>query len=299
MRIISLFLLVCFAWRGHAQDFAGGYAGYGELMISPFASAPFPHPKRAEGHRYQEQFFSARDHYSDSSVAIFIPKGFRETGTIDFVVHFHGWGNDVTNALRRYQLPEQFVASGRNAVLVVPQGPRNASDSFGGKLEDSEGFKRFMAEVIATLRQNSALNQKDFALGKIILSGHSGGYEVISSIVDCGGLTDHVKEVWLFDALYAQTGKFLAWSDRGQGRLVNIYTENGGTKRETELMMAGFKQRGTPFFAGKEGGTKPDDLRTNQLVFLYTDLPHNDVVAKHKTFREFLETSCLEEIKTK
>ena len=44
----------------------------------------------------------------------------------------------------------------------------------------------------------------------------------------------------------------------------------------------------------KEGDLKPDDLRTNQLVFLYTDLPHNDVLAKHKTFREFLNTSCLE-----
>ena len=292
MRILPLLLVAGLALSGPAQHL--GYASYGELIITQLASAPFPHPKRAEGHQYKDQFFSAKDHYADSSVAIFIPKGFRETGAIDFVVHFHGWQNEITNVLRQYQLAEQFVESGRNAVLVVPQGPRNASDSFGGKLEDPDGFRRFMEEVAATLREKSALKKKDFALGRIILSGHSGGYQVISSILDRGGLTDHVKEVWLFDALYAQADKFLAWFNGGQGRLLNIYTENGGTKRETEVMMAGFKQRGTPFFAGKESELKPDDLRTNKLAFLYTALGHNDVVAKHKTFREFLKTSCLE-----
>jgi hypothetical protein len=192
-----------------------------------------------------------------------------------------------------------LVDSECNAVLVVPQGPRNASDSFGGKLEDPDGFKRFMEEVAASLREHSALKKKDFALGKILLSGHSGGYEVISSIVDCGGLTDHVKEVWLFDALYAQAPKFIAWFDRGQGRLVNIYTEHGGTKGETELMMAGFKKRGTPLLAGKETEIKADGLRSNKLIFLYTELSHNEVVAKHSTFREFLNTSCLSAMKDK
>src|SRR5438552_18201660 len=115
MRILLLLLLItCLAAPAHAQDFNAGYARYGELMILPFASAPFPHPQRAEGHRYKEQFFSAKDHYSDSKVALFIPKGFRETGKIDFVVHFHGWQNEVTNVLREYQLIEQLAEIGRN-----------------------------------------------------------------------------------------------------------------------------------------------------------------------------------------
>ena len=86
-------------------------------------SAPFPHPKRADGHRHNGKFFSAKENYSDSTVAIFIPKGFHETGKIDFEVHFHGWSNHVEDVLDHYRLIEQFVASNRNAVLVVPQGP--------------------------------------------------------------------------------------------------------------------------------------------------------------------------------
>lgn len=269
------------------------YAPQGELLLVHLGSAPFPHPQRAEGHKYKEQFFSAAEHYANDTVAIFIPNGFRETGKIDFVVHFHGWQNNVEGVLKRYQLIEQLISSRRNAVLVVPQGPYNASDSFGGKLEDPNGFARFMKDVADTLREKSALKNKTFALGNIILSGHSGGYQVISSILDHGRLTEHVKEVWLFDALYARTDKFLAWWDISHGRLINIYTENGGTKEETQKLMATLKQRGTALFASKDIEATPANLRENRLLFLYSDLEHNDVIDKRKDFEEFLKTSLL------
>ena len=277
-----------------AEPLAQRYADRGELIAGPFAAAPFPHPARAEGHRYKEEVFSAKDHYSDSTVAIFIPKGFRETGQIDFVVHFHGWRNHVENVLDHYKLIEQLVESGRNAVLIVPQGPRDAADSFGGKLEDPDGFKRFMDEAVKTLREKSALKQKSFRVGRIVLSGHSGGYGVISSILDHGGLTGQVREVWLFDALYGRTDKFLAWINRGEGRLIDIYTENGGTKEETERLMATLKQQEKPFLAARE--SDHPDLRAQRLIFLYTDLPHDAVVEKRQAFREYLKTSCLEPV---
>ena len=81
-------------------DSAQSFSAQGQLIVQSFASAPFPHPERAEGHKYKEEFYSAAEHYSDSTVAIFIPKGFRETGKIDFVVHFHGWRNHVDEVLR-------------------------------------------------------------------------------------------------------------------------------------------------------------------------------------------------------
>jgi len=271
------------------------YADQGELLLAHLASAPFPHPQRSQGHKYKDQFYAAAEHYSNDTVAIFIPKGFRETGHIDFVVHFHGWRNNVEAVLGRYQLIEQLVASGRNAVLVVPQGPCNAPDSFGGKLEDRGGFARFMEEVAGTLRQKSALKLKPFTLGGIILSGHSGGYQVISSILEQGGLTGQVKEVWLFDALYARTDKFLTWWDQSHGRLIDLYTEHGGTREETEQLMATLKQRGISFFAAKEADTTPANLRQERLLFLCSDLAHDDVIDKHKAFEQFLTTSFLAE----
>ena len=269
------------------------YAIFGQLIVKPFASAPFPHPKRADGHKYQDKVFPADEHYSDATVAIFIPNGFRETGQVDFVVHFHGWYNTVAGTLNSFRLIEQFVASGRNAVLVVPEGPHNAPDSFGGKLEDPEGFKRFMAEVVATLRERAEFKQKHFTIGNIILSGHSGGYRVMSAIVDRGGLSASVKEIWLFDALYAEADKFLAWSDKQHGRLLNIYTDRGGTKDDSEAMIALLKKRGTPFLATEETKATEAELKSNKFVFLHTDLGHSDVLEKRKEFCLFLKTSCL------
>ena len=280
---------------GQAGTPSSAYAKQGELLLVHLASAPFPHPQRSQGHKYKDEFYTATEHYSNDTVAIFIPKGFRETGHIDFVVHFHGWRNNVEAVLGRYQLIEQLMASGRNAVLVVPQGPCNAPDSFGGKLEDPGGFARFMNDVSDTLRQKSALKLKPFTIAGIVLSGHSGGYQVISTILEHGGLDGHVKEVWLFDALYARTDKFLTWWDKSHGRLIDLYTEHGGTKKETEQLIATLKQRGTPFFSAKETDTTSGNLREGRLLFLFTDLAHDEVLDKHKGFEQFLTTSFLSE----
>src|SRR5215469_14103254 len=146
------------------------YERQGTLLLEHLASAPFPHPQRAHGHEYDHKLYDAAAHYSDDTVAIFIPKGFSQNGRVDFVVHCHGWKNHVEAVLRHYQLIEQLVASRRNAVLVVPQGPFDAPDSFGGKLEDPGGFGRFMEEVSERLRQSPAVSLKAFTVGNIILS---------------------------------------------------------------------------------------------------------------------------------
>ncbi len=215
-------------------------------------------------------------------------------GTVDFVVHFHGWNNTVAGALEHYQLVEQFCAAGKNAILVVPEGPSRAPDSFGGKLEDTNGFTRFMTEVMTNLRASGLLVGSNSSLGQIILSGHSGGYHVMASILDHGGLSSHIKEVWLFDALYGGTENFVAWQKAQSGRLLDIYTDHGGTKEQSENLIASCKNSGDGFFASEDVASSEDSLRTNKLVFLHTDMIHDDVPMKRGTFTEFLKTSCLE-----
>jgi hypothetical protein len=289
----SIMVLAVTPLAAPARSLEETFAPHGRLILAPFASAPFPHPDRATGHTYKGQLYPAKDHYSDSTVALFIPRGFRETGSIDFVIHFHGWNNTVAGTLTTFHLVEQLVASGKNAILVIPEGPRNAPDSFGGKLEEPDGFKRFMAEVVATLRARAAFATKDFSVGRIILSGHSGGYRVIAGILDRGGLPKHADEVWLFDALYGRADSFLAWADRTHGRLLNIYTDHGGTKAESEKLQARLTARATPFLAARETALTADALRENQFGFTHTDLAHNDVIHQRNEFAFFLKTSVL------
>ena len=235
-------------------------------FITNFVNAQFPHPDRAKGHFYQKEFFSAETNYSDSSVGIFVPKGFRAGETTDFIVHFHGWRNHIEKLLTNYNLIQQFSESSRNAIFLVPQGPRDAADSFGGKLEDTNGFARFMAEAVQNLNARGIIHTTN--IGNIVISGHSGGYHVMGGIVARGGMQEHVREVWLFDALYGQTPDFVAWfANPNAHRLIDIYTLHGGTKEETEKLIESYKKvpAKVPFIAKKEVDFTTDELQTNQL----------------------------------
>ena len=164
MKFLLPVLLATFSMSSVAESLEKAYAPFGRLIFAQFVTAPFPHPSRAQGHQHKDKFLPADKHYSDSTVAIFIPKGFRESKRVDVVMHFHGWGNSVEGTLRQFKLIEQFVESRRNAVLVVPEGPKNASDSSGGKLEDLDGFKRFSDELTVTLRQQVGFHEKNWFL---------------------------------------------------------------------------------------------------------------------------------------
>ncbi len=270
------------------------YASEGQLIFAHLATSAFPHPMRAKGRWRGNQFYSPSVHYSNDLVAIFIPKGFHPSDKVDFLVHFHGWRHTVAGTLDEYNLIDQFAASDKNAILVVPQGAYNAPDSFDGKMEDTNGFARFMADVVTTLKNSGALEQTNFEIGSIILSSHSGGYEALASIVNHGGLSDKIREVWLFDSLYAGTENFVAWQKAQNGRLLDMYTDHGGTEYETADLEKYFKTNGVSFFASEDAAATLDDLRTNKIIFLHSDLPHNDTVAKHKEFQQFIETSSFE-----
>ena len=99
------------------------YTAFGRLLVTQFVSAPFPHPARAAGHKYHDLFFSAAEHYSNSDVAIFIPKNFRATDKIDFVVHFHGWMKDVYK--RQAKAAEKFSA-GKGSARTEQTAPRRS-----------------------------------------------------------------------------------------------------------------------------------------------------------------------------
>jgi hypothetical protein len=116
----------------------------------------------------------------------------------------------------------------------------------------------------------------------------------MAAILDHGGISDKIKEAWLFDALYGGTENFVAWQKNENGRLLDIYTDHGGTKEETENLMQFYKTNGVSFFASEETNSAPQNLLTNKIIFLHTDLPHNEVVFRREEFERFLETSCLQ-----
>jgi hypothetical protein len=292
IRIVLGVFILSLSATALAQETRQQDPEYGELLVTQLSSAPFPHPRRALGHRYGNQDFPASKHYSDSSVAIFIPKGFRQADATDIIVHIHGWWNNIDTVLQRYKLPQQVAESGKNVILVVPEGPRNAPDSFEGKFEDPGGFRRFVEDVIAFLVQKGTI--KTHTIGKVILTGHSGAYHGISFALMWGGIPDKISEVHLFDALYGQTEKYAYWIDHFKGKMVTIYTDSGGTKEETESLMEDLRGWGIPYCSKEEAALVPADLQDNRLVFIHSALEHDMVLHGRMQFREYLKASGLE-----
>lgn len=268
----------------------------GERLAVGMKSAPFPHPKRSSQHTFDGKTYPAAAHYRDSSVMIFLPNGFKTGKTLDIVVYLHGWYNSIDSANAQFRIAEQFAESRRNAVLVFPEGPKFAPDSFGGKLEDSCGLERLLQETLETLKRTKNIKAR---LGNVVLSGHSGAYRAIAFMLLRGGVP--VREVWLFDALYGQTEKFTHWLEqdrkRLRGRFINIYTDDGGTKSETEKLIEDLQAWRIPHLVKNEHGLSQQDLKRSSVVFIHTDLTHNEVVAKRSQFRQYLETSCLDKIR--
>ena len=238
------------------------------MFVPQFSSAPFPHPNRINGHVYDDKMYSAQEHYSDSSVAIFIPKGFKSTEKVNIVVYFHGWNNNIDSACAQFNLIEQFCESNKNAIFVFPEGPKNSTNSYGGRLEDKDGLKNLIDDVLIFLTKQQKIESTK--IGNIILAGHSGAYRVISFCLMRGGLTPNISDVILFDAFYGQTEKFVHWIEKYSGRFINIYTDNGGTKGETENLMNDLDAWEIPYFNTEESRMKIDDLKSNRLIFIHT-----------------------------
>lgn len=275
----------------HAQSAVERGVKYGDAFIAGLATAPFPAPARDTGHSYRGNFFPREKHYTDSSVLFFIPANYRPQERVNIVVYFHGWYNNIDSACAQFSLIEQFAASGRNAIFLFPEGPKNAPDSHGGKLEDSSAFRAFISEALNVLKRKGKIDSP--VAGDITIAGHSGAYRVMARIAARGGMEENLREIILFDGLYADMEKFIGWIDRGGERFINIFTESGGTKEESEMMMDSLRAKKIPFLFCREEEMTPDCLDGYRLQFYYTTNGHNSVIAEKEQFRRFLSTGAV------
>ena len=193
MKYLLVLLLGISSWTGlRAQE------AYRVLRFSSPHNC-FPDTARDQGHLDGDgKQLPRAGHYDDSSVLLVVPAGVRLGTNVDLVIWFHGWHNNIDTALSFYGLARQFAASGRNAVLVLPEAAKNAADSYGGKMRQEGMFRSLIADVMAELKRNTVV-PANAAAGRISLAGHSGAYSVIADILEHG--RQPVNEVFLFDAL--------------------------------------------------------------------------------------------------
>ncbi len=248
-------------------------------------NAPFPHPAREAGFTRNEEFFPAELHYRDNRVAVIVPEAYQKETPLELLIHFHGWGNNTDRCIRQFSMAQQVEASGRDILLVVPEGPRDAPDSFFGKLCDEGGFARFVDELLDSLISDDLIDSRD--VGGILLSGHSGGYYAIGNILRHGGCTEKIRDVFLFDGLYALEEDYLNWLQEYEGRFVHVYTDSGGTFDNSQDFMKACDSLGLPYVRANTSELK--QMPPGRILMLYSDLGHNAVISIRRNLKKLLE----------
>jgi hypothetical protein len=205
--------------------------------------------------------------YSDDTWNSLRKKGYRveRLSRVDYVVHFHGHSNTVEKTFSTHKLRQQFSMSLQNAILVVPQGPVNSVDSDFGKLERPNGLQKLLTEVHEGLKERGVIGKKQ-KIGMVILTSHSGGYQAAAMSVKHGGI--EVQELYLFDSLYAYADVFFEWlADPGHKgrRLIDVYNRKKPTARSKELM-AMLKKAGIRYARFNEEDMKKESFERKRLA---------------------------------
>lgn len=301
---LSLFIITVLFLSLNCTAQEISYSEYGKLYRFELSNAPFPSAARDSGHVYNKIHYPKETHYNDSTVLVFVPEYLSLPDEVNIVVYFHGWNNNVDSVLTRFKIIEQFYASGKQAILLMPEGPKNVPDSFGGKLEEAGRFVLLIDEVLKNLSitMDNGLSQRinakrisdtqttKLSARNIILSGHSGAYRVIACILMRGGLTENIKGVYLFDGLYADVEKYSYWLNHYNGRFINIYTPNGGTKRESENLMECLTAWDKPYTLIESDEFTNEDLKSERIIFIRSSLKHSEVISTQDQFKRFWET---------
>jgi len=244
--------------------------GAGDIVIGDSAiihmpAAPFPTPGGA---------------WTDDRVHVFVPADWRERAAQDVVLHFHGHSTTIDLTVLEHHYREQVYASGVDAILVVPQGPVNAASGDFGKLMQPAGTRALLDEVLIALYRAGVVTRP--ALGDVILTSHSGGYQAVARNLDPAAPFT-VRQVDLFDSLYGYVATYQDFVERG-GLLRSDYTCCGGTDVNNQNLAMTLAGLGITVADAPDRGA----LRDARAVIYYTAASHTGSTRDEAAYTEAL-----------
>jgi len=191
-------------------------------------AAPFPHPKRKRGFKAADgTSYPYHPHYDDDSIVVVVPQSFRETENgANLIVHLHGGPGDNMSSLEKDRMPQSLAGQNINALLVLPQGPYRANDSFGGKLTDPGGLGRLVEDVLATMKQEKIIQTS--RLNQLILSAEGSGDQSVATALRRGGLDGKITDLFLLGPPTIPPQLFRDWVKKGAGKVHTAYAPEAG-----------------------------------------------------------------------
>ena len=233
---------------------------------------------------------------------VVIPQGFDPTPPLAVIVYIHGFENCIENVVRDVgqacttggpvrgasNLTAQLEASGKNALLLLPEVAFDQRSGATGKLGNLNGLRDLVAEALTALATPLGAGRTVADLGKVLVVSHSGGYTAAAAVARRGGIP--ISEVHLLDSLYGLSSDFEAWalSDTAgltgsppRRRFADVYTTSGGTLANSEALADRARTwvPGMPdvFIDDRTTATWTEDRFRHGLLFKHSALSHDGV----------------------
>lgn len=194
------------------------------------------------------------------------------------VVYLHGYYVDVDRAWTEYALADQFRASGRNALFIVPE-------ACIGDEEDP-----FWDDLASLLEATGKVTGLALPSGPVVVLAHSGGYRTVVPWLASATM----RQIVLLDATYGHVRKFREWISKGPGP----------GPRQLVLTSSSTAERSAALANSLRGSVSqprvPDDVRALDprerrapLIYLESQYEHMEMVSNGKVIPFVLELAPL------
>jgi len=214
---------------------------------------------------------------AEGIVYVWEPPGY-STSTAGVVIYIHGYFQSVDQAWSEDKLAAQFLASGRNALFIVPQAPADMSEDVCWKS---------LPGLLEAVEQGLGIK---IPSGPCVVIAHSGGFR---TVLDWLG-EPRVRWLILLDALYNGQPQFRAWLRGGAGANAHhIVLVANDTHRACARFARRFRgvvrRRGVP---QNVSGFAPRE-RQARLFYLRSQYDHTAIVSSGKVIPVVLQLTPL------
>jgi hypothetical protein len=188
------------------------------------------------------------------------------------VIYLHGYFSTLDQAWIDHHLPEQFDASGRNALFIAPEAA-------AGDEEDPPWEE--LGDLLAEVKKKVELPP-----GPLVVVAHSGGYRGLIHWLDDA----RISELVLLDALYGHLRELREWARADHHRTILVGIETDDRSAYVSRMVPGAaREEHVPASAED----LPAEERSARLLSFHSQFEHMEIVTGQHVIPLVLSLSVL------
>lgn len=199
---------------------------------------------------------------SHGPVYVWTPPGY-DASTAGLVIYVHGFYTTLPRAWEEHRLPEQFAASGLNAMFVACAAPRRPSDAVVWPT-----LQLLLDDVAAQVPSS-------LPHGRIAVIGHSGAHRTITRWLEADA---PAQAIVLLDAFFGHATALRRWlAESDEHRLIDVAAD---TRPWTDRLHASLPE--TVVFRRFPSGKirKLAGARRARIVYVRSQLDHMELVTE-------------------